>query len=146
MLALRIGENAAVAHGTTGTQDAMQRVWREVQVGSARTRIPTGCESDVRADSAFQLAPEGYGAPQAEGDAAPTAAAATSRSRRAIPHSPWVSSVLMTCQLRVPVALMRCHKYEWDRTPPLFPLLFNLSKCDFPFCFLGHTYKFFMTL
>lgn len=67
MRALRVGEDAAVADGPTGAEDAVQRVRREVQVGSARSGVPTRREPDVRADSALELAPEGDGAPAPEG-------------------------------------------------------------------------------
>lgn len=114
MLALRVGEDAAVANGTTGAQDAVQRVRSEVQVGSACTGIPTGCEPDIRADPALELAPEGFGAPSSEGDVGGTAAtpppssstSRRSRSARAILQSaPWLPS-LLTCHIRVGVAPM----------------------------------------
>lgn len=64
--ALRLGEDAAVAGGSNGPQDAVQRVWGPIQVWSARARVPTRGKPNVRADSALQLAPEGSGAPSPE--------------------------------------------------------------------------------
>ena len=92
---LCLGEDAAVARGTAGTEDAVQRVRGSVQVGSARTRIPTRREPYVRDDSALELAPQGYGAPSPEGAAPPPAA------RTMLPsHSPRLQS-LLTCLLSV---------------------------------------------
>lgn len=66
--ALRDGQDAAVADGAHGPEDAVQRVWGPVQVRSARTRVPTSLEPDVRADEALQLASQGAGASAPEGD------------------------------------------------------------------------------
>lgn len=77
MRALRLGEDAAVADGPTGAEDPVQRVRRAVQVGSTRAGVPTRREPDVRADSALELAPEGHGAPAAEGDDEAAAATTT---------------------------------------------------------------------
>lgn len=76
-----------MANRTPGTQDAVQRVRGEVQVGSARTRVPTRSEPDVRADSALELASEGPGAAQAEG-AADEAGGAAEGAARAMLSSP----------------------------------------------------------
>ena len=67
MHALRVGEDPAVADGSAGPEDAVQRVRRAVQVGSARARVPTRGEPDFCADSALELAPEGHGASSPEG-------------------------------------------------------------------------------
>ena len=67
MHALRLGEDAAVADGSAGPEDTLQRVRRAVQVGPARARVPTRGEPDFRADSALELAPEGHGASSPEG-------------------------------------------------------------------------------
>lgn len=64
---LRIGEDASVADWAHGSQDAVQCMWGQVQVGSARARIPTRCEPDICIRQAFQFAPEGSGAPETEG-------------------------------------------------------------------------------
>ncbi|KAH0989845.1 hypothetical protein GBA52_001328 [Prunus armeniaca] len=66
--ALRDGQDAAVADRAHGSEDAVQRVRGPVQVRSARTRVPTRLEPDVRADEALQLAPQGAGASAPEGD------------------------------------------------------------------------------
>lgn len=63
---LSVGEDAAVEDRTDGTEDAVQRVRSPVQVRSARAGVSTGGEPDVRADSALELSPEGYGAPTTE--------------------------------------------------------------------------------
>jgi len=75
MPALRRGEDAAVADGTDGTEDAVQRVRREVQVRAAGSRVPAGGEPDIRVDEAFEFASEGFGAEAAEGDASTAASA-----------------------------------------------------------------------
>lgn len=67
--ALRGGEDAAVADWAHGPENAVQRLWGPVQVGSARTRIPTRGEPDIRVDEALEFPPEGDGAPTAEGGA-----------------------------------------------------------------------------
>lgn len=67
MHALRVGEDAAVEDGTARAEDALQRMRGAVQIGEARPGVQTGVESDVRADSALELSPEGYGAQAAEG-------------------------------------------------------------------------------
>ncbi|KAJ9559612.1 LOW QUALITY PROTEIN: hypothetical protein OSB04_004772 [Centaurea solstitialis] len=56
--ALRIRYDAAVALGPNGAQDALQRVWGPLQVGSVGTRIPTRSQPDLRVGKAFELAPE----------------------------------------------------------------------------------------
>jgi hypothetical protein len=56
--ALRVGEDTAVADGSNGSENALQREWRKVQIGSTRARIPTRFESDIRADSALELSPQ----------------------------------------------------------------------------------------
>lgn len=99
---LCLGEDAAVARGTAGTEDAVQRVRGSVQVGSARTRIPTRGEPYVRADSAFELAPQGHGAPSPEGAAPPPTT--TTITTRAMPPShsqPPRFQSLLTCPLSV---------------------------------------------
>lgn len=77
MQPLCVGEDAAVANGTPGAEDAVQRVRREVQVGSASARIQTRGEPHLRADAALQLSPESDGAPSPEGAAPPPTATAT---------------------------------------------------------------------
>ncbi|GFS44892.1 GATA transcription factor 12 [Actinidia rufa] len=48
-------------------RNSLQRLWSPVQVGSASARVPARCEPDLHADEAFELAPEGDGAPEAKG-------------------------------------------------------------------------------
>ncbi|CAH9064764.1 unnamed protein product [Cuscuta epithymum] len=74
--ALRDGQDAAVADGADGAEDAVQRVRGEVQVGAAGAGVPAGGEPDVHADEALEFAPEGSGDPAAEG-ASPGPAPAT---------------------------------------------------------------------
>ena len=80
MPALRYGEDAAVENGTDGTEDAVQRVRRKVQVREAGAGVPTGGESNVHVNEAFEFASEGFGAEAAEGAAA-TAAPAIDESK-----------------------------------------------------------------
>lgn len=42
-------------------------MWSPFQIREARAGVQTGVESDVCADSAFELSPESYGAQAAEG-------------------------------------------------------------------------------
>ena len=56
--ALRVGEDTAVADGSNGSENALRREWRKVQIGSTSARILTRFESDIRADSALELSPQ----------------------------------------------------------------------------------------
>lgn len=69
MSALRDGEDAAVAYGTDGSEDAVQRVRSEVQIRTTCAGVSTGFESDVRDGETLQFSPESDGAPTTEGDA-----------------------------------------------------------------------------
>ncbi|GMN56334.1 hypothetical protein TIFTF001_025448 [Ficus carica] len=112
---LRIGEDAAVADGPNGPEDAVQRVRREIQIGPARPRVQARREPNIHADSALELPPEGSGAPPPEG--APTttpttttaAAAAGAEEARAILLSPSRLPGLLTWHPRV-VALLAVMK------------------------------------
>lgn len=81
MPSLRRGEDAAVANGTDGTENSMQRVRREVQVREAGAGIPAGGESNVHVNEAFEFASEGFGAQAAEGDATTAASSAVDESK-----------------------------------------------------------------
>lgn len=67
MPALRHRQDAAVADGAHGPQDALQRLWGPIQVGPARAGVPARSQPDILADKALELAPEGSGAPTPEG-------------------------------------------------------------------------------
>lgn len=69
MSPLRDGQDAAVEDGADGTEDALQRVRRAVQIRKARAGVQTGFEPDVRYGEALELAQESDGAPATEGDA-----------------------------------------------------------------------------
>ena len=84
MHALCFGENAAMANGAIGTEDAMQRMRREVQVGSTCARIPTRSKPDFRVDPTLELSPEGHGAPSSERITEAAAAAAATATARAL--------------------------------------------------------------
>lgn len=64
-----------MADGTDGTENALQRVRREVQVRAAGSGVQAGGEPDIRVDEAFEFASEGFGAEAAEGDASTAASA-----------------------------------------------------------------------
>lgn len=64
---LRGGEDSAVADRAHGTEDAVQRVRGQVQVGSAGAGIPARSEPHLRVDAALQLASKGDRAEAAEG-------------------------------------------------------------------------------
>lgn len=95
---LRVRENPAMANRTARAQDAVQRLRGEVQVGSTRTRVSTGLEPDVRADSALELAPQGPGAPKAEGAGVDEAAEQATPTRAMLSSPAWLQR-LLTCQL-----------------------------------------------
>lgn len=76
---LRRGEDAAVADGADGAEDAVQCVWCEVQVREVGGGVSSGGEPDVCVGAALEFSPEGFGAEEAEGHAA-AAAAATDES------------------------------------------------------------------
>ena len=61
--ALRGGEDPPMADGADGPEDAVQCVRGPIQVGSARTRVPTRRQPDVCVNEAFELSPESGGAP-----------------------------------------------------------------------------------
>ena len=65
---LRYRQDAAVADGSNGSEDSVQRLRREVQIGTSCAGVPAGGESDVRVDKTFQFSSESYGAPATEGD------------------------------------------------------------------------------
>jgi len=68
-----------VADWTYGTENALQRVRREVQVRAAGAGVPAGGESNICVDEAFEFTQKGFGAEAAEGAAA-TSASATDES------------------------------------------------------------------
>lgn len=70
-----------------GPEDAVQRLRGQVQVGQARTGVPTRGEPDFRADEALQLAPEGAGAAATERDGKKSAAVYASSATAAPPPS-----------------------------------------------------------
>lgn len=83
MLALRHRQDSAVANRTHGTQNSVQCLRGQVQVGATRTWISTRSEPDICVDKALELAPKSVGAPKAEGDGkvpAPASAAAVPSS------------------------------------------------------------------
>ena len=76
MPSLRCGEDAAVANGTDGTKNSMQRVRHEVQVREAGAGILADGESNVHINEAFEFASEGFEIQAAEGDATIAASSA----------------------------------------------------------------------
>ena len=50
VLALRHGQDPAVADRAHGTEDSVQRLWREVQVGQAGARVQARGEPDFCSD------------------------------------------------------------------------------------------------
>jgi len=81
---LRRAEDAAVARGARGRQDAVQRVRCPLQVRPAAPGVPAGVQPHVREQHPLQLPPQGAGdAPQEGGGGRPWPAAATSPGGRA---------------------------------------------------------------
>lgn len=76
MHALRFGEDATVEDRAAGTENPLQRVRGEVQVGASGAGVQAGSEPDIRAKPALQLPQEGDGAAAAEGAAATATTAA----------------------------------------------------------------------
>lgn len=64
---LRVGQDAAVADGSTRAKNSLQRLWRAIQVRAARARVPAGGKPHLCPDAALQLSPQGHGAPPPEG-------------------------------------------------------------------------------
>ena len=61
-------------------------MWGEVQVGPVGAGVQARFEPHIRADEAFELAPESVGAPTAEGDVKGPARAATAVSATTSKH------------------------------------------------------------
>ena len=68
MSPLRHRQDAAVADGSNGPEDAVQRLRREVQIGASGAGVPAGGESDLRVGEALEFSSESYGAQATEGD------------------------------------------------------------------------------
>lgn len=62
------GQDPTMAGRSHGAQNIVQRMWRPVQVGAARARVPPSMQSNVFKPVAFKFSPEGDGDEEAEGD------------------------------------------------------------------------------